>query len=91
MKDKGQKMEKYIFTFGSNQLPELSYKVRPMELMLVIEAEDEYTARREVFESFIGERFCTSYPYEKYAEEFAEEYGMYEITLDVLNKMKDEK
>ena len=86
-----EKMRKFIFTFGSNQLPDLAHQLRPMELMLVVEGEDEFTARREVFKSFIGERFCTSYPYEKHAEEFAEKYGMYEITLDTLNKMKEQK
>ena len=80
-------MKKFIITFGSSQLSDVQ-TIRPMEIMLVIEAEDEYTARREVMESFIGEKFCTSYPYEKYADEFAEKYGMYEVQLDTLEKLR---
>ena len=80
--------KKYIFTFGSNQLPELRHQLNPMDVMLVVEAEDEQIARREVFESFIGERFCTSYPY-SYKEEFVENYNMYEATLNELITLKD--
>ena len=81
-------LKKYIFTFGSNQLPELRHQLNPMDVMLVVEAEDEGEAREKVFESFIGERFCTSYPY-SYKEEFIEKYNMYEITLNELITLKD--
>ena len=80
-------LKKYIFTFGSEQLPELRHQLNPMDVMMVVEAEDEQVARREVFESFIGEGFCTSYPYDLYAEEFVIDYEMYEITLRELNEL----
>ena len=85
---KANNLKKYIFTFGSNHLPELRHQLNPMQVMLVVEAEDEQVSRREVFESFIGERFCTSYPY-SYKEEFIEKYNMYEITLNELITLKD--
>ena len=81
-------MKKYIFTFGSNQLPELRHKLNPMDVMLVVEGENEGKAREVVFKSFIGEKFCTSYPY-SYKEEFVEKYNMYESTLNELVALKD--
>jgi len=55
-------MNAYIFTFGSSHLNEISLRVSPMKVMLIIEAESEHEAREIVFDSFIGDRFCTSYP-----------------------------
>jgi len=72
-------MAKYIFTFGSCQLPE--FKGNPMKVMLVVEADSENYARRKVFDSSIGDKFCTSYPYtDERVEEF-EMYGISEYTL----------
>lgn len=71
-------MNKYIFTFGSGQLKE--FNVAPQFVLLVIEAKDENLARSEVFNSKIGAKFCTSYPYSK-AEFFKETYGMIETSL----------
>ena len=56
---------KFIITFGSSQLDE--FYVRPNDVALIIEAKNENEARTKVFNfKGIGERFCTSYPYEKY-------------------------
>ena len=73
-------MNKYIVTFGSNHLEELRGKVRPMSVILVLEANDENEAREQVFDSFIGRAFATSYPYSK-SIEFQTEYNMVEWTL----------
>ena len=81
-------MEKFIFTFGGNQLKEVRHQLNPMDVMLVVEAEDEQEARQEVFNSFIGEIFCTSYPY-TYKEEFVADYNMYEVSLRELQILKD--
>lgn len=75
-------MEKFIFTFGSDQLPE--YKGNPMKVMLVVEAPTETTAREIVMATSIGTQFCTSYKYEDMAGEFELKYGMEEITLEEL-------
>ena len=83
-------MKKWIFTFGSEQLPELKTSINPMSIMLVIEAETENEARREVADSFIGLKFCTSYPFEPFAAEFKEKYNMYPFSLKDLNIMRGE-
>ena len=82
-------MRKFIITFGSGQLPEVRHLLNPADIMLVVEANDEQEARGEVFDSFIGNKFCTSYPHEQFAEEFVEKYNMYEITLNELITLKD--
>ena len=41
-------MQKYVITFGSGQLTQ--FYVRPTNVMLVIEAEDENLARRRAFD-----------------------------------------
>ena len=74
-------MKKFFITFGSGQLEE--FNVNPQHTMLVIEAEDENSARSQVFNSKIGAKFCTSYPYSK-AEFFKENYAMVETTLKEL-------
>jgi len=81
-------MKKWIFTFGSEQLPELKTSTNPMSIMLVMEAETENEARREVFDSFIGPYFSTSYPFEPFATEFKEKYRMIEFTLKDLELMR---
>ena len=81
---------KWIFTFGSGQLPELKTSINPMDVMLVIEAEYEREAREQVFKSFIGPYFCTSYPYEQHVAEFKEKYNMQEFSLKDLNIMRGE-
>ena len=60
-----------------------------MSIMLVIEADTENEARKQVMNSFIGEKFCTSYPYEKYAEEFKTKYDMREIDLETLIRLNE--
>lgn len=80
-------MKKYIFTFGSSQLNE--FFVRPTGVALIVEAENENIARNEVFQfPGIGGRFCTSYLYDEYIDEFINEYGMTEYTLDELEKLR---
>ena len=78
---------KFIITFGSGQLTE--FYVRPTNVMLVIEAENVESARNKVFNfPGIGERFCTSYNYDEYANEFKEKYGMSEYTLEDLENKR---
>ncbi len=74
-------MNKYIITFGGNHLRD--FNVDSLLTMVVIEAKDENLARAEVFNSKIGAKFCTSYPYSK-AEYLKEQYGLVEITLKEL-------
>ena len=83
-------MKKWIFTFGSGQLEELGGFINPMDMMLVVEDDHEGKAREKVMDSFIGKKFCTSYPYEKYVDEFREKYGMFECNFDKLIKFMEE-
>lgn len=77
-------MKKYIFTFGSDQLE--GFAVNPTHVAAVVEAENMSAAREIVFESIIGGKFCTSYPYDV-MEEFKNKYSMYEISLDELLRL----
>lgn len=78
---------KTVITFGSGQLTE--FFVRPTNVMLVIEAENELEARNKVFAfDGIGERFCTSYNYEEVKEEFTAKYGMKEYSLEDLESLR---
>lgn len=84
---KGNKMKKTIITFGSGQL--YDFNVRPNDVALVIEANTETEARNMAFEfPGIGDKFCTSYPYETYIDEFILKYGMKEYTLSDLHKLR---
>lgn len=74
---------KYVITFGSGQLTE--FFVRPTNVMLVIEAEDENQARQRAYDfEGIGGRFCTSYKYDDVRDEFENKYGMKEYSLEDL-------
>ena len=84
-------LNKWVFTFGSSQLPEVSHKVNPMSVMIVIQAEHERDARQEIFDSFIGPRFCTSYPYSPHAEEFVSKYNMKAYTLKQIEDMRNQE
>ena len=75
-------MNKYVITFGSDQLPE--FPGNSLKVMLVIEADSERYARDKVFNTSIGGNFCTSYKYDDVAEEFKELYDMEEYTLEDL-------
>ena len=78
---------KFIITFGSSQLDE--FYVRPNDVALIIEAENENEARNQVCNfKGIAERFCTSYQYEKYIDEFVNKYNMKEYTLEDLEKLR---
>ncbi len=78
---------KYVITFGSGQLTE--FFVRPTNVMLVIEAQDENQARQEAFNfDGIGGRFCTSYKYDDVKDEFINQYGMTEYTLEDLESKR---
>ena len=74
-------MNKYIITFGSDQLQELRHIFNPMKVMVVVHAGSEMDARNMVFKSFIGKNFCTSYPYSE-AQEFKDKYNMFEIEFE---------
>ena len=81
---------KYVITFGSGQLTE--FFVRPTTVMLVIEAEDENSARQKAFDfSGIGSRFCTSYKYNDVKDEFLNDYGMKEYSLEELEMKRIKK
>lgn len=78
---------KYVITFGSEQLTE--FFVRPTNVMLVIEASDENSARQKAFDfPGIGEKFCTSYDYEEVKDKFINKYGMKEYSLDDLEYLR---
>ena len=78
---------KFIITFGSSQLNE--FNVKPNDVALIIEAENENEARNQVCNfKGIGERFCTSYAYEKHIDEFVNKYNMKEYTLEDLEKLR---
>ncbi len=78
---------KTIITFGSGQLAE--FFVRPNDVMLVIEAEDESEARQKAFDfPGIGARFCTSYQYEDEVVKEFYGYGMKEYSLSDLEKLR---
>ena len=82
-----EKKMKFIITFGSSQLDE--FYVRPNDVALIIEAENENEARNQVCNfKGIGERFCTSYPYEKYIDEFVNKYNMKEYTFEDLENLR---
>ena len=91
-KNTENKTTKWIFTFGSDQLPEVHGIISPLKIMLIVEAKTEGLAREKVFNSFIGRNFCTSYPYEPYAKEFKEKYDMIECNFDeFVKKIKEQK
>ena len=75
---------KIFITFGSDALPELKHVLNPMIVMLVVSGESMADARDKVFKSFIGDKFCTSYPYDRFADEYKTKYGMKEHTLEEL-------
>ena len=58
----------------------------------MIEAKNENEARNIVFNSFIKDKFCTSYEYDKHIDEFKNKYKMFEINLqDLINFVEAEK
>lgn len=78
---------KTVITFGSGQLTE--FFVRPTNVMLVIEAENESQARNKAFNfPGIGSRFCTSYEYDEVKDEFRTQYGMKEHSLEDLESKR---
>lgn len=78
---------KYVFTFGSSQLDE--FFVNPNNVALMIEAESGNLARDIVFNyPGIGSRFCTSYLYDEYIDDFKNIYDMKEYTLSDLEKLR---
>lgn len=78
---------KTIITFGSGQLAE--FFVRPNDVMLVIEVENQSEARQKAFDfPGIGARFCTSYLYEDEVVEEFYGYGMKEYSLSDLEKLR---
>lgn len=78
---------KFIITFGSGQLAE--FNVTPNDVSLVIEADNEMEARIKASEiGGVGNRFCSSYPYETASEKFKKEYGMTEYTIEQLEELR---
>ena len=79
-------LNKYIITFGSNQLED--FAVNSSSVMLVIEATSEAEAREPLFETPFNGRFSFSYPYLDNAEKFKRDYNMVEYTIDELMILK---
>lgn len=78
-------MNKYIFTFGSGHLKD--FNINPMSTMLIVEAENESSAREKVFNfPGIGEYFCTSYSYDE--RRTFDKYNMIDYTLEDLEKKR---
>lgn len=78
---------KYIITFGNGQL--WAFYVRPTTVSLVIEADSEEEARVKAMSvEGIGQRFCSSYPYETASDKFKKDYGMKEYTLKQLEDLR---
>lgn len=71
----------YYFSFGSGQLTNFDLPVRPDKLLIKVFAEDEMKARAQIFNSSIGENFCTSYN-ENGGLDLMEEYQMLVLSLD---------
>lgn len=75
-----------FITFSSDQLSEISHLIDPLRVMLVSQEDDELS-RLLVLKSFIGNKFCTSYPYSK-AQEFKDKHNGKEFILDQLEELK---
>lgn len=73
---------KIVVTFGTGQLQ--GFNVIPNDVALIVEGDDEFKAREKVFQSEIGDNFCTSYLYEDYIDDFIFKYNMTEYTLEEL-------
>jgi len=82
---------KTVITFGSKHLEWMHHKLNPMNVALVIEAENMTIARQVVFHSKIGEFFCTSYSYDNFKESFKKhikirEYSLEDLEANILTK-----
>ncbi len=77
-------MNKYIITFGTDHLKEIANLIRPLKAIVTIEASSEKQAREKIFRSFIGKKFCTTYPYEPNAQNFKDDYQSIEIQFNTL-------
>ncbi len=78
-----KKLNQYIFTFGTAHLAEVPELGNPNEIILVVNAKTHQEARTSVFNSFIKNKFATSYEYDK-VEEFKKEYNMFEVKFSDL-------
>jgi len=82
---------RWIFTFGSTQAQGFwKHNINPMNIMMIVEDEHEGVARQKVFDSIIGRDFCTSYPYNIYANDFKHKYGMVEMSFDEAIKLLED-
>jgi len=77
---------KIIITFGSKHLEWLHHRLNPMNIALVVEADNETIARGKVFNSRIGEFFSTSCLYDEQIDKFTE-MGLKEYTLSELDDL----
>ena len=82
-------MNKYYITFGSRHLQELKHLFNPMKVLLEVEDEDYDEARQKIFDSFIGDKFCTSYRDDQYVLEMKNKFNMTIIKLDDMLKLYD--
>lgn len=73
----------WYFTFGSGQLQNFKIGQDPNRIVLVVEDATEWGARQKVFDSPVGDKFCTSYDY-KYAQEYLDSYVSSVVTLHQL-------
>ena len=81
-------MNTYLFTFGAGHLKEVETIINPMSVLLSVEARTEEAARSIVMQSFIGNKFCTSYPSEM-AGRMINDYGMHLYKLYELETIRD--
>jgi hypothetical protein len=81
------KLNSYVFTFGSGQLKKFNVS-NPNDIALLIKAKTESEARRIVFDDpDIGSEFCTSYT----LDTFNEQFQIYRIELLDLVALKKRK
>jgi hypothetical protein len=81
------KLNSYVFTFGTGQLKNFNVS-NPNAIALLIIAKTESEARQIVFDDpDIGSAFCTSYPLDTFNEQF-EIYRIELLDLDMLKKRK---
>ena len=73
----------HFATFGGGQLE--TFNVNPMLVMLV--TDNEESLRATLREAPFNNQYCTTYPIE-HAERMANDYDMFEVTLDELLRLE---
>ena len=79
-------MYKYFATFGSGQL--VNFRVRPNDVILLLEGETENEAREVLHNEPFNGRFAFSYKIEE-ANRMVEQYGMVKMTIQELLELQN--